>query len=513
MIPPSYDSTDPHKQYRFSGDSVVDPTSSPLTITNTPLVYDFKFTKLNNKSNPLANAEFTVTKVVADGSGGYIPVSPTETRVEISQNNTGLVLFQALSVGIYKIEETLTPSGYISNSGLSDIFEIKLDTSDNTLAPVFIGERHLIQGASEQNYTVVNSMDSLFKFTLYGFTRDNTGTIVDAISTTNKVAPLSGAQFKLTRSDDPNVFYTAVSDGRGLVSFNDATTNVEYIFQQISTPTTHLKSNTVYRVKFVDSGGGITADVRKENPSSPDLVFNQSAGQLDYVAVNEKNDIVVKVKKVGDAGEGKQIIDMPGLQGAIYEIYEYDLTTNKTVGDSIQITSDATGMMEFRNFAIPGKSYILYENLAPPNYFTDSKDKFYGVVSIGLDKSISFNMDKSAANNVPVQDYWYFDGTNSILYVKNVERFPELTLLVGDDKTNANGKFGNSLIGAKFRLTMLVKNEVGDLVPTTDSNHIFNAESNSEGKVIIPFNKYLPPHQAGGDPYDPQYVYYRLDEI
>ena len=91
-------------------------TGKKLSVTNNLIVADKSITIVKyskGTTTPLSGAKFTLTEVDDQGrdvTGGY-------TSGEISVDQTGTITFAGLKPGVYRLEETVVPAGYVKKEG------------------------------------------------------------------------------------------------------------------------------------------------------------------------------------------------------------------------------------------------------------------------------------------------------------------------------------------------------------------------------------------------------------
>lgn len=84
--------------------------SIEIPVPNEKAKFNFEFTKLNEESQPLENAEFSLSKLSDDGS-----LNQQADKKVVRSSADGKVKFTELDPGYYAIEETNTPEGYTSD--------------------------------------------------------------------------------------------------------------------------------------------------------------------------------------------------------------------------------------------------------------------------------------------------------------------------------------------------------------------------------------------------------------
>ncbi|PJM78432.1 SpaA isopeptide-forming pilin-related protein [Bifidobacterium scaligerum] len=73
----------------------------------------FAFTKTDASGNALQGAEFTITGVVTDNTGKTDAAVPSNTDKVATSNDQGVVTFSGLADGVYTVEETKVPDGFL----------------------------------------------------------------------------------------------------------------------------------------------------------------------------------------------------------------------------------------------------------------------------------------------------------------------------------------------------------------------------------------------------------------
>lgn len=214
---------------------ILDGTEYELTLTGDT-------TETRNQSvtvdNELLTASITLKKTDTEGnnlSGGEFAIysaSDTDfiTPLKKASASDGIVKFENMLPGDYKIKELTAPIGYHLSDTVVDV-SLTLNSTTNTLSDVTIAD-------PLTNEPIIGSI------ILQKVNKDN--------------VPLAGAQFGLFNSSG-ELIQTATSNSDGLVLFSDVAYG-EYTIKELIAPDGYILSNKVISVNVTDS------EVTKTNP-------------------------------------------------------------------------------------------------------------------------------------------------------------------------------------------------------------------------------------------------------
>ncbi|MGF3112914.1 SpaA isopeptide-forming pilin-related protein [Facklamia sp. P9177] len=478
----------------FTGSSVVDGAEDQIKMTNKLLTYTIQFTKVGLNDLPLEGAKFTLTPVIKNDQGEYIEDS-NQTALIAQSAADGTVIFNDLPLGFYRLQEIQAPPGYVAQSDAYDIIEIKLDTLDNKyIADILPEYNQLLTGDDNQGYTVSNLVDSNFKIVKYGYSEK--GEELDPF--TQPVIPLAGVQFELKGIEGKDYLQTATTNATGTAGFTDVETG-KYELRELSSPNTHLRSNNVYQIEIVSDAGGIRPHItRIEGTDEEDFLTKDDSGKyrLDF-AINRQNPTNIQLKKVADDNEGLSIESMPPLEGASFQIYEYDRQKQERVGQALATkVTGADGLLAFKNLPV-GKTYEVVETQSPVNYETISGGGISAKVEVS-DKGELTWLSQSDA-------HWNFESSDGIPRVINRFHPIEIEFWKRDDINNQNGDYGNAIAGASFTLTRMEGDPASGL---SSSHESWTVTSDTNGRVS--FNQELSNYRPIRT--EENYVYFHLDE-
>nr|WP_247599280.1 SpaA isopeptide-forming pilin-related protein [Facklamia miroungae] len=478
----------------FTGKSVVDGSANQIKMTNKLLTYTILFTKVGLNDLPLAGAKFTLTPVIKNDHGDYLD-DPGKSSLETESQSDGKVIFKDLPLGFYRLRETQAPTGYIEHTNAYDIIEIKLDEQENKyIADPLPDYNQLLTGDDNQGYIISNQVDSNFKIVKYGYS--DKGQKIDAFD--ELVIPLPGVQFELKGIEGKNYLQTATTNVTGTAGFSDVETG-KYELKELSAPNTHLKSDNVYQIEIISDSGGIRPEItRLSGTDEDDFLTKDILGnyRLDF-AINRENPTNIKFIKVADNIEGLNVEAMTPLEGATFQIYEYDTLNQERMGKPLRTMFTGTdGLIEFKNLPV-GKTYQVVETQSPVNYQTVSDG--------GVSAMVEVSDHGKATWLSPSDNHWKFETSDKIPRVINRFHPIEIHFWKRDDINNQNGNYGNAVVGAEFTLTRMDGDPASGL---TASNESWTASSDSDGRVNFSdkFINYRPKRT------NDNYVYFQLKE-
>ncbi len=282
-------------------------TSVSNKLVNQPLpVATITLNKVNNKSEPLEGAEFTLY----DNHGAAIGTA-------ISQAN-GEVVFSEVPAGTFTIRETKAPNGfYNSGSVITAVVTYNADRTDTIVT--------VTPGTTVQNNPVVIPSPA-------------TPTATIELIKTNGTNSLAGATFELY--DDKGSFVQrAVSSSDGLVKFTGVEVG-DYTLRETIAPKNYVRSNEVITVvvTYNAMNNSATAKVTPEGPIVNTLDKTLSG--------------TIELLKTNKSGQP--------LAGAAFELYDEK-------GSAISIaTSGTNGKVVFKG--VPLGKYTIREINAPAKY-------------------------------------------------------------------------------------------------------------------------------------------------
>ncbi len=282
-------------------------TSVSNKLVNQPLpVATITLNKVNNKSEPLEGAEFTLY----DNHGAAIGTA-------ISQAN-GEVVFNEVPAGTFTIRETKAPNGfYNSGSAINVVVTYNADRTDTIVT--------VTPGTTVQNNPIVIPPPA-------------TPTATIELIKTNGTNSLAGATFELYDSNGSFV-QRAVSTSNGLVKFTGVEVG-DYTIRETIAPKNYVRSDEVITavVTYNAMNNSATAKVTPEGP----IVNN----------LDETLSGTIELLKTNKSGQP--------LAGAAFELYN-------AKGSAISIaTSGTNGKVVFKG--VPLGNYTIREISAPVNY-------------------------------------------------------------------------------------------------------------------------------------------------
>lgn len=268
--------------------------------------------KLDDDKNPLENVEFTLYK---DNNGKYTEFKKDKT------NNKGLVEFNDLPFGKYKVVETKGINGFV-NRNFSEEF-------------------------------VVNRYFDLIKRQSFSYEVINPKFDFDIRKVDNLGNPLKGVQFNIINKDNGEVVETLVSDDNGKLNLKKDLYN-------------SLKN---YKIKEVKTPYGF-----EENKTGWDL-------NLKDLSKNKNFNGHVNMKLINKSLKGRVIISKYSfLTKEKYNKAEFALAVKD--GDKFKEISrkmtDESGFIEFNDLDI-GKTYRVYETNPGLGYKKDKETKEFTV--------------------------------------------------------------------------------------------------------------------------------------
>jgi len=265
-------------------------------VSNALIKSSFTFTKLDDSGAGLKDAEFTLFNLK----------NPTVAVAVAKSDNNGLVEFNDVLAGKYKVQETKTPFGYVPNNSfvktLSGEDEIEVLEADHGI-PIIL--------ADVTNVLIQTSIE---------FTKNN-----------EKNQPLPGASFGLYNAAG-SLVDTKVSQANGLVEFTEVGEG-NYTIKEISPPYGYLPiTGVIYSqsVKYTDHNKPI---------------------KLASVA-NTLIEANIEFTKVSEKGKP--------LAGAVFELVDANDVVLQTV------TSNTSGKVVFTK-VLEG-SYDIREKTPPTGY-------------------------------------------------------------------------------------------------------------------------------------------------
>lgn len=310
---------------------VISDADKTVYITNEIIKHTFSFNKVDDNSNALSGAKFTLYSESA---------CKNVVNTAISDSN-GKVTFSDIVAGTYYLKETVAPTGYKSNNTLYTV----VVTNNGTVTA---------DGKAISSFTVKNT---LIKVDL-AFTK------VDDSS-----KALAGAKFTLYSDSDCTktvASYTTAADGK--VTFSDLKVGTYYM-KETTVPDGYKANANKYTI-IVDSNGAFTI-----SESVAGTLVKDSSG--NYSIKNTKAEVPVykfTVKKTDGTN---------ALSGAGFTLYT---NADCTSAYSVEYKTATNGIITFAN--LKSGTYYLKETTVPTGY--KGSNMVYKVV-VATDGKITVN--------------------------------------------------------------------------------------------------------------------------
>lgn len=268
------------EEYTFQIDSAEDNKNLTYNYENDPIVGSITFTKYDANSNPLVGAEFTLY----DSGDSAVGTATSGTD--------GVVLFENVQYGVYTIQETTPPEGYLLSSEV------------------------LNATVTQNGVTVTATPKSLSNTTIKG---NITLTKYDMVSN-----PLEGAVFTLYDAGN-NAVGTATSTVEGVVLFENVDYG-SYTIRETTPPEGYRLSSEVLSASITTEGETVTA-----NPAS---ISNEHVrGNISFAKYGwDSKPLAGAEFTLYDIGSNAVATAMSGMDGVVlFEDIEYgDYTIRET---------------------------------------------------------------------------------------------------------------------------------------------------------------------------------------
>ena len=355
------------------------------TFENEQIIGNIQFTKLDENSDPLVGAEFTLYQ------GG------SATAYTATSDASGVVSFTNIPYGDYVIRESSAPTGYavsiteptasITIHGdtvtaspatvsdrliISDITFTKLDETSSPLAgaaftlydsvgtvvttatsgadgvvlfsDIDYGDYTIVETAAPFGYTRSDTVHNVSVVTdgatITLTSPDFTNPLLNASITFNKEDPegsaLPGAEFTLY-DDASQIVDTAVSDASGIVTFSDVAPG-DYTIEETGTPTGYVTNTAVLTATVVDNVADAVVTATPANITNAYIIGS------------------IVLNKWDDSGRP--------LEGATFTLYD---DTDSVVATTV---SDQNGFVVFSG--IRYGDYTIRETQAPAGYIAST---------------------------------------------------------------------------------------------------------------------------------------------
>ena len=403
-----------------------------VSVGNSLIKGTLKLVKKDQHGKLLNGIEFVLKKggryVTANGGNSrytYTGLADNkEAATKLKTDENGRMEISGLLWGTYYLEEVNTPAGLIAGE------DIVVSVTDQSQKPII-------------DLEVTNKLntDSL------SFTKtDGAGN------------GLAGAVFKLKLVEGSGTAYStvkqmyAISDDKGLVSFEDVPYGV-YELTEVIAPEGYVRSNETYNETYYVSIGGATADGKKI-VSVPDVWLNSRT---------EKEFTVEKVSADG----GKP------LNGAVFQVLDEG---EKPIEDKIITTSGGSGTV-----TLPLGKYFLQETAAPEGYKPNKELIPFEVTTNGRNTVTVKNTPKTGSLTIKKTDR----GENPLLGAEfkiyaaedKARKTPIYTLL-----TDSNGKAVKT--GIPYGSYVAIESRAPEGYERDNTEHTFDIpQKDEDGKV------------------------------
>lgn len=406
------------------------------------------FRKVDQNGKPLQGAKFKITK-----EDGTDLLDNNSRPVYKSSDKDGIVKFENLSNGTYKVEETEYAPGRYSDK--MESFEIKL-TKDMS---------------KEYNYgDVVNKKLTLHNISFIKAEIQNKG------KENEKINPLQGAEFKLMKKGSRGEFLvdqTATSGNDGKVTFTNVAGGT-YKIEESKAPVGYGLPTNRTVIKEFQVKEDESEDYYDWSKNHEIAIPQSSSGKIKKKVVeNSKIKHKVSFVKYKEVYKGKP----QPMEGAIFILQEKNgdkFESIKNGEDFVIARSDKNGLVSFDN--LDNKQYQIIE---APAASDDSKSPIKGPLNSFDDYDVNTNVIK-----VP-------DLTGARDKALDIKLFTDDEKIIGDEKVNSDEKFINYKMRRDFSFKKLDEalDEKGK--PKTMKGVIFKAYRKVDGKFEDEVYRYL----------------------
>lgn len=222
-----------------------------FSVVNKKIEGKFELLKVDENGNPLSGANFKMV-LIKQGDEIFTPIVKTS-------DTSGKVIFENLLPGVYRVEETSSPDGYIKTV---DQWEVIIDDQGN------VAWRNLVGAVSETNViTEVFTTDQLKVINTKEEINKGTGTLeVKKLASNNGVITetlLNGATFGLysgkledlseTTQPVKTIITGSGTNNEGVAKFTDLDPGV-YTLKEIEAPQGYSKGDTTWTVTVYETG-------------------------------------------------------------------------------------------------------------------------------------------------------------------------------------------------------------------------------------------------------------------
>lgn len=343
--PYGYTLSDEEYKFTINKSNVASENEKQYTFKDEKYVKNIEFLKNGEDDKVLKGAEFSLYK--ADDTNFKNPL-----KTAISDEN-GLVRFEGVELGHYKIKETIAPEGYLLSNQIIDITLDGTGKSGDTI--------------KADPYVIKND---LIKKSIQLYKKSNLN------------QPLAGAAFSLYKENDTefkNPLQTQISDIQGLVVFKDVPYG-NYIIKETAAPVGYVINN-IKITATVDNTNN-SYDIIKANPYE---IENETCPLLPTLVIKD----ITLIKKSSDDKV---------LKEAEFSLYKAD-DTNFT-NPLKTATSDENGLLRFEKVE-PG-NYVIKETKAPKGY--EMSDNTINIIEgYFVDNEIT-TIDVGTVTNVKIKE-------------------------------------------------------------------------------------------------------------
>lgn len=301
-----------------------------------------QITKVDDQSNPLAGAEFTLY------DENMIQVNIAGVTNPVTSEALGLATFTGLPYGTYYVQETAAPSGYVRDPNV-----YKVIVANDTLVDVYTKEDGSTVPLEIINI-VADAPNISFKLKKVD---SETG------------LPLANATFELYKNGVPcNPAVTAVTDAQGIAYFrkvevkNDGPDTI-YSVHEIAAPTGYKLDAYSYTLGDRDDVNQYGDPLQFGDPDLTDDQIRFIGGSVvESTASTVENDPLKGSVKVTKTALTASTL----LAGAQFTLYDENRNVVSIAGLTNPGTTDANGVVTFTN--LPVGIYYLKETKAPKGY-------------------------------------------------------------------------------------------------------------------------------------------------
>ncbi|WP_312700492.1 SpaA isopeptide-forming pilin-related protein [Sedimentibacter sp.] len=348
-----------------------DSNERTITITNKKIVGNIIFTKLDGDGNALNGATFELFNE-SDINFEH----PIGSYVSGHGGLDGVVRFENLSAGNYKIKEKLSPVGYEVSNKIIDAVVGRTPDQTDVLVTLTIDGNDIGSG-------FINGLAPVYG----NIELHKSGLIEYKDGTKEKIDDLAGAVFSLedisgnsVTDKNGNHVGNATSNVDGKVEFKDIPEG-DYVIKEVSSPFGYTKSNLEVNVN-------ITRDANKLD----NTIVTYSIGTEPYTdIVREVENKSINIEFTKEDGT-----DNP-LEGAEFTLYEEGDEINAFENRAPE-KSNAQGRVVFTG--VPSGNYIIKETKAPSGYrdFSGSIKVSVVVTPDGTVATVAFSEGASTVN-------------------------------------------------------------------------------------------------------------------